>query len=158
MAGKLHAEGLGSPGDLEADSSQSKDAQLLAPQLGALQRLLLPLAGVQRGIRLGELAGQGEHQANGQLGHGNRIRARGVHYHDAAVGGRVSVDIVHAHSGPADDAQLGSMLQQGAVHLDRGADHERVSIGQLSGQPVLDLIVGYDLPFGFAGKDGYGGG
>ena len=44
-ADELHAEGAGSQRGLRADPAQADDAERLAGQLGALQTLLVPLAG-----------------------------------------------------------------------------------------------------------------
>ena len=46
----LHAEGQRAARDFDADAAQSDDAQRLAAKLGALQRLLLPFAGVHGGV------------------------------------------------------------------------------------------------------------
>ena len=59
-----------------------------------------------------------------------------VHHHDAAAGGGFGVDVVDAHAGAADDAQLRCVLHQRVVHLDSRADDQGVGIGESGGQAV----------------------
>ena len=88
----------------------------------------------------GIAAGQRDHQAEGQLGDGDGVGAGRVHHDDAAVRGGVGVDVVDADAGAADDAQLRRGLQQLGVDLHGGADDERVGVGELGGEAVLDLV------------------
>ena len=150
MAQQFHAEGLGPPRHFQPHAAQTEDAQLLAAQLGSLQRLLLPFAGVQQGIGPGQLPRQRQHQPDGQLGDRDGVGAGRVHHHDPSARRRIGVDVVHADAGASDHPQLGSRLQQCFIHLDGGTNHQRIGIGQFRGQPVLDLIVGHDLPTGLA--------
>ena len=158
MAQQFHAEGLGPPRHLEPYAAQAENAKLLAPQLGSLQRLLLPFAGMQQGVGSGQLAGQRKHQPDGQLGDGDGVGAGRIHHHDAPAGRRIGVDVVDSHAGASDHPQLGSRLQQCFIHLDGGTNHERIGVRQFRGQSVLYLIVGYDLPTGLACKHSQGGG
>ena len=79
VADELHAEGAGAAGDLEADAAEADDAEGLATELGALERLLVPLARVQAGVGVGDLAGHGDHEAEGELGDSDGVGAGGVH-------------------------------------------------------------------------------
>ena len=153
-ADDLQAEAAGATGDFEADPAQAEDAERLAFQLRALQAFLFPLARMHGGVGGGHFARQGQHQADGQLGHGHGVGSGGVHHHDAAAGGGIGVDVVDAHAGAADHAQLGSLLHQRVVHLHGGADHQRVGIGQRRRQPVGELVVGQNFPSRLGRKHG----
>jgi hypothetical protein len=89
-----------------------------------------------------QLPAERQHQADGQLGHGDCVRAGGVHHHHAAPGGGFGVDVVDSHAGPPDHSDLWRRFQQSVVHLHRRANDECVGIGQLRRQSVLDLVVG----------------
>ena len=158
MTEQFHAKGLGPARYLQAHAAQAEDAQLLAPQFGALQRLLFPLAGVQQSVGAGQLTAQRKHQPDSQLSHGNGVGARCVHHHDAAPRGGIGVDVVDPHPGASNHSQLRSRLQQGIIHLNRGTNYEPVRIRQFSGQPLLDLIVGHNLPTALALQYCQGGG
>jgi hypothetical protein len=144
---------LGAPGNFEPNPSQAKDAELLATQFSALQGFLFPFPGMKRAIRFWELAREREHQPNGQLGDGNSVGTRRVHHHDSAARRSIGIDVINAYTGSPNDAQAGRGLQQRIIDLNRRADDERVSIGQLRSQPILDLVVSYNFPVGLAMKD-----
>ncbi len=99
-----------------------------------------------------------EHEPDGQLGHRDRVGAGRIHHHNAPPRCRIGVDVVHAHAGASDHPQLRSRLQQCVIHLHRGTNHQRIRVGQFRGQPVLDLIVGHDLPTTLALQHSQGGG
>ena len=155
-ADDLHAEAAGAPGDFEADAAQAEDAEGFAAELGALEELLFPAAGVHGGVGGGELAGQSEHEADGELGDGDGVGSGGVHDHDAAAGGGVGIDVVDAYAGAADDAELGRVLQEGVVGLDGGADDEGIGIGEGGGEAVGQLFVRDDVPTRLGRKHGQG--
>ncbi len=142
---QLHAEGGGAPGDFEADAAEADDAERLAAQLRALQGFLVPFAGVHGLVRARDAAAHGDHQAERQLGDGDGVGAGRVHHHDAVVGGGGGVDVVDAHAGAADDAELGRVLEQRGVGLDGGADDEGVGVGELGlqgfGASILSAVM-----------------
>ena len=76
----------------------------------------------------------GQHESEGVFGDGNRIAARSVHHHDAALGGGVEIDVVDAHAGASDHAQLGSLVHHGRIDKGRRAHNDGVSVGQLTGK------------------------
>ena len=153
VAEEFHAE---LAGDFETDAAEAEDAEFLAAQLGALEGFLFPFAGVHRGVGARKLAGERDHQSEGELRDGNGVRTRRVHDDDAAAGGGFGVDVVYADSGTADDAEFGGGGHEGVVDLDGGADNEGVSVGE-GFREVLHLVVGQDLPSGFGLKDSEGG-
>ena len=89
-----------------------------------------------------------------QLRHGYRVRARRIHHHNAAPRGRFGIDVVHAHAGAPDHAQLGRMLHQRIVHLHRAAHHQRVGIGQRRRQSLGQLVVRLHFPSRLGRKHG----
>ena len=134
----LHAEGQSAARDFDADAAESDDAERLAAKLGALQRLLLPLAGLHGGVSAhqDERASR-QHESEGVLGDGNSIAAGRIHHHDAALGGGVEIDVVDAHAGAPDDAQLGSLVHHGRVDEGRRANHDGIGIGQFAGERLF---------------------
>ena len=159
IAQQVHPEGLRAPRNLQPDAPQPDDAQRLAAQLRALQRLLLPLAVVHRRVGARDAAAHRDHQPQRQLGHGDGVGSGRVHHHDAAPRGLRCVDVVHAHARAPDDAQLRSGLQQLGVRLHRGAHNQRIGVSQLGGQAARgNLVGGHDVPAGFFLQDGEGGG
>ena len=79
----LHLERLGPLGDQLADPAEPDHAERLAVQLVAGESRPRPLAADQRGVRLGDVAAQGQSQRQGVLGGGHRVRLGGVDDHDA---------------------------------------------------------------------------
>ncbi len=158
VADQLHAEGAGAARNLKTDAAKADDAQGLAAKLLALQRLLVPLAGVHGGVGAGDCPAHGDHQAEGELGDGDGVGAGGVHDDDALAGGGIGVDVVDADAGTADDAEFGGGLEQLRVGLDGGADDERIGVGEFGGQAVLNLFGSDDLPAGLLLEDGESGG
>ena len=153
-ADNLHAESAGALGHFKTDAAQAENAERLAAQLRALQVFLLPLAGVHGGVGRGQFARQGDHQADGQFGDGDGIGAGRIHHHDAAARGGLGVDVVHAHAGAANDAQLGRVRHQRVVDLHGAAHHKRVGIGQRGGQAVGQLVVRQHFPSRLGRKHG----
>ena len=88
---------------LDSYASQPDDTQRLAAQFGPLQRFLLPLAGSGRRMGTRNETRHRQHEGKGVFGHGNSIAAGCVHDHDAAPGGRVEIDVVHAYARASDD-------------------------------------------------------
>jgi hypothetical protein len=88
---------------------QPMSAERLAGQLDAHEAVLLPLAGLGRGVGLGHLAGQREHHARSACSAVVMALPNGrVHHHHAARGGGADVDVVDADAGAADHLQVRS--------------------------------------------------
>ena len=88
--------------------------------------LLRPLARAHGRGGLRDAPRQREQHGDGVLGGGDVAAAGRVHHHDAALGGRVDVDVVDADAGAADDAQLVGPRDHVGGHLGGAADDERV--------------------------------
>ena len=111
----LHLEAMGAVGDDRADIAAADQAERLAAQLDAHEAVLFPLAGLGRGVGLGDFAGQREQHGDGVLGGGDRVAERRVHDDDAARGRGGDVDGVDADAGAADDLQAGQRRVQHAA-------------------------------------------
>ena len=97
-----HVHGDGMPGDFGTDLAEAHDAERLAANFGADERLAVPVAGVHRGIGLGDVPGERDQQRERVLGGGDRVPLRRVDDDDAALRGCFEVDVVDAHARPAD--------------------------------------------------------
>ena len=95
----VHPEALRPLGHHLADAAEAEDAERLAGHLDAAELGALPAALHQAGVRLRDVARLGEQQRDGVLGGRQGVGARRVAHHDAAAGGRVHVDVVHAGAG-----------------------------------------------------------
>jgi hypothetical protein len=98
----LHAQAERAVGGDRADIAAADHAQRLAGDLDAHEAVLLPLAGLRRGVGLRNFTRQRQHQRDGVLGGRDRIAERRVHHDDALGGGRRDLDIVDADAGAAD--------------------------------------------------------
>jgi len=114
--------------------------------------LPLPLARFQRGIGIGDVAGEGHHQSDGVLGGSNRIALRGVDHQDPSFGGGSHVDVVHAHPRPTDDFQVRPRLDHLAGDPRAGAHHDGVVVGNDRDQ-LLRRKVGLHIHLGHLGED-----
>ena len=98
----------------------------LAGEFDAHEAVLFPLAGVGRGVRGGDFAGEREHQRDRVFGRRDRVAVRRVHDDDAAGGGGVDVDVVDADAGAADDFQMRRGAEQVGGDFRRRADRQAV--------------------------------
>ncbi len=85
----------------------------------------------------GILRAEREQQREGVLRGGDRVAARRVHDHDAALGRGGDVDVVHAHARAADHLQPLRRGERLRGHLRLAAHDERVELGDLRDQLVL---------------------
>jgi hypothetical protein len=90
---------------------------------------MMPSVLLRSGVRAGNAAAHGDHEAEGKFGDGDGIRAGRVHDDDAAARGLGCIDVVDANAGAANDAEFGSGGQQGCVCLNSGANDEGIRVG-----------------------------
>jgi hypothetical protein len=152
-ADDIESESARAFGHFKPNAAQAENAQRLAAQLGALQILLIPLAGVHRCVGRGNLARKRDHQADGEFGNRNGVGARRIHHHNAAARGRFCINIVNADACAANHAQLGRLLHQRVIHLHGRANHQTICIGKCGGQAFGDLVVRLNIPAGFGLKN-----
>ena len=98
--------------------------------LRALERFAVPLARGHGGMGSGDLAGKRAQHEEGQFGRGDRVAGRGVHHHDAPLGGGGDINVVHAHARAPDDLEFRGRLQHRLGDLRLGADHDGLHVGQ----------------------------
>ena len=84
---------------------------------------------------------QPKHQCQSMLGHCDRISARRIHYYDAALGGCLQVDVVHAHARAPDHAQLRSLVHHGGVNEYRRAHQQGISVGEFGYEGAFSGIT-----------------
>src|SRR5207248_1563464 len=123
--------------------AETKHAHRLALELDAGMARALPAPLLQRRVGLRNVARECEQQADRVLGGGDDGRFRRVRDDDAPAGGGLDVDVVDAHSGPADHLQAVGALEHAGGQLRRRADHDRVVdanlLGEVAVQPDVDL-------------------
>ena len=156
----LHAQADAAIGDDGADIAAADHAERLGGELDAHEAVLLPLAGLRRGIGLRDLAREREHHGDGVLGGGDRIAEGRVHDDDALRRGGGDLDIVDADAGAADHLQVLGLFEDLGRHLGGGADGEAVIIADDGGELVLVLAeVGLEIDLDAAIlEDLHGGG
>ena len=93
-------------GDDRTDIARADQPERLAGHLDAHEAVLFPLARLRRGVGLGQLPREREHQRDGVFGGGDRIAERGVHHDHAAWRGGGDIDIVDPDPGAADDLEV----------------------------------------------------
>src|SRR5262249_57641496 len=99
------------------DVAEAGDGEGVAADLDACIAGALPLATLNGGVRLRDVARQREEQADRVLGSGDDVAARSVHDEDSPAGRRGHVDVVDADAGPTHDLQAGGGVQDGGGHL-----------------------------------------
>src|SRR5699024_5868970 len=150
--GDVHAEGLGDDGQLGADVAVADDAERAPPDLVRPLRRLVPDPAVQRGVLVGEVAGQADDLAEGELDDAAGVGEGGVEDDRPGLGGGIEVDLVRADAEGADDLELGSGLEHRAGHVRPGADADHVDALERGDQlrlvdgsgARLDLEAGVD--------------
>ena len=138
----VHLEALGAPRDELADPAEADHAERLAVELGALEPRPLPGPADQRRLRLGDVAAERQHQRQGVLGGGDRVRFGRVGDDDPAPGRGGDVDVVDPGAGAADDLEIVGAADQVLVQLRRRADQDRV----VGADRLAQLLVGHLEP------------
>ncbi len=128
VADELHLKALRALGHLTADPAQADDAQGLAVQLDPRELGALPLAPLQGRVGPYDVTSQGQHHGHSVLGGGDDVRCRRVHYEYASAGGRLDVDVVHAHACPAYDLEVLACLHHVRGDLGARADDQCVVV------------------------------
>ena len=140
----LGVEALQAGGDEGADPAQADDADLLLEEFDAGVLGALPLAVLERGAGLRDVAGEAQDVADGEFRGGDDVRGGGVHHHDTGLGGGLDVDVVEADACAGDHLEV---LRGGdglGVHLGGGADQDRVDVGDRREQ--LGTVRAVGLP------------
>ena len=151
----VHPERGQSLRDEHADAAEADDADGLLVELDAGVLRALPLAVLQRGVGRRDVARGSQHQGDGELGSRDDVGGRGVHDHDAALGGGLHVDVVEPDSGPGDDLEPLGRGQRLGVDLGGGAHEDGVDVGDGRQQlGAVGPVAGADLEVGPECLDG----
>ncbi len=135
----MHLQSDGAVRHDRADIPAPNDAERLSGDLDAHELVLLPFAGLRRGVRLGNLAGEREHQSDGVFCSGDRIAERRIH-HDDAFGGRArDVDIIDPDAGAADHLEPVGTFQDFGRDLGGRAHCEAIEFSDDGGELVSIL-------------------
>ena len=128
---------------LPPDPPEAEDAERLAGDLDPGEPRAIPGAGLERGMRLRNVAHEREHECDRMLGRGVDRRLRGVRHDDPASRGCLDVDVVDADSGAPDDPESCRALDERRVERRRRADDDRVEVAddlREVGLAVLDDV------------------
>ena len=99
-----------------------------------LSLLLFPLAGRHAHRRLGDVASQGQHIAQGQLGHRIGAGLGCVAYGNSLLPGISHVDVVQADAAADDDLEIRGRVNDLFWDLGPAADHHAVVVGGVAQQ------------------------
>ena len=135
----MHFEANAARGDDGANIAAADHAERLAGDLNAHEAVLLPLARLGREVRLGQVAGDGEHHGDGVFSGGDGIAERRVHHNNALARGSWNVHIVNANAGAADHFEICGSGNQLLGDFRRRADREAVVLADDFEQLVLVL-------------------
>ena len=128
---------LGALGDELPDAAEAEDAERLLVHLDPAELAALPLAALQRRVRLRDVAHLGEQHRDRVLGRRDDVRLGRVGDDDAALGGGRHVDVVDADPGAADHLQAVGALDHVRGQLGGRADHDRVVVADRRRQLLL---------------------
>ena len=124
----VHVESERTLCNAAADASHADDAERLAAQLHADERLAIPRPRVHRRIRRRNLACEREHHRHRVFRRSDCIAARRVDDNDPALRRRLYVDVVHADTCASDDLEFIRTCNHIRRYLRRGAHHERIVV------------------------------
>ena len=126
------------------DIAAADDPERLGGDLDAHEAVLLPLAGLRRGVGGGNFARQSKHHRNRMFCGGDRIAERRVHHDHAARRGGGNIDVIDADAGAAHDLQPRRAFEQLRRHLGVGADRQPIVVADDFGEFVL-VQTGLDV-------------
>ena len=146
-----HAEPFRQHRQLRADGAIADDAQGLAAQLARAGRGLVPLAPMHGGGLVGDVAEQGDGQADGQFDHRAGVGIGGVEDRDAPTGGGVEIDLVGPDAEGGDGHQPIGGVEDAGADLGLGADAEHMDApdGLDQGVLVQRALQGFHRVAGF---------
>ncbi len=154
---QVHAEGGQALGDQLTDAAEAHHTHGLAQQLGAREGLALPLALLHRGVGAAEVAQGGQDQRHRELGGRDDVGGGGVDHHHPGGGRGGDVDVVQAHAGAGDDAQLRGRGVHLRVDQGGGADQQGIGLRHRGEQRgTVGAVHAADLDVGAQDLDGGG--
>lgn len=159
-----HAEGHGAAGEFTADAAHAEDGEGFVVEFHAFELFAFPFAGDDGGVGLGDVPGEGEHEAEGVFGGGDGIAGGRIHYDHPVLGGGGDIDVIDADAGAADGFEIGCSLENFGGYFRLAADDDAfIFFGDgeefvfaLAGDDV-DVDIGIGLKFSDANfGDGIG--
>ena len=128
---------------LAADTAKTDKAQSLAAHFGARRRFF-PAALAHGRIKLWKLANKRQQQRKGMFRNADGTSTRCAHDQNAALGGLVQVNVIHAHARAAHRAQFFCLVQQIRGDFRRAAHNQGIRAGNLPIQGIFRRQ--YDVP------------
>ena len=122
----LHAEGPAPRRHLAPDPAEPDHPEALPEELHPGEGLPVPLLSLHGQVGGSEVAGEGEHEGDGELRGGDRVAAGRVHDEDAPARGRREVHVVDPDPRPPDDLEVPGGVDHLGVHLAAAADENGV--------------------------------
>lgn len=119
------AETAQATGDTLADASEADDADRRSAELASAAHA--PVARAHPAVAVGDEPQCREHEADGVVGHGIRIRTRGVGHGDAASQRRIEIDGLGADAVAGDDLEV---RRGGEVIVGHGAGARDPALGR----------------------------
>ncbi len=142
----FHLQPQRAVGNDRADVPRTNQAKGFVGDLGAHKTGFFPFASLSRGVGLGQLPRNGEHQGDGVFGSGDRVAKRRVHHDHTLFRGGGNVDVVHPDTGTGNNLQVFGGIQQFCGGFGGRADGKAV-IGRDRGQQGVFVFakVGHEI-------------
>ena len=139
-----HLEPLQPPRDRRTDLPKPHHPGRLTAQLRADKLLSLPGPGAQTRVGCRQMPAERQQQPHRQLGGRNSVAAGDVEHQNAALRGRVDIDVVDPRPGPPDHAQAMGGRNHVGIDARAAADDQAVVVaddrGQLGGGQIAANI------------------
>lgn len=113
-------------GHATAYMTDPDDTNGFALQLDAGEAFAVPFAFLNGLMSLRNVTGHGQHHADGVFCGCNGVGIRCIYHNDTSCRSRWNVDIIHANTGPTDDLQVGSSVDDFLGHLCLAACHQTI--------------------------------
>ena len=137
----LHVQAAREPRHLAPDAAEADEAERLPGELVAGEPRAVPAAFLERGVGLRNRAREAEQETERVLRRRDDGGLRRVRDHDSAPRGRVEIDVVDPHPGPADHLELRRFLDQAGVEVRAAADDDRVVVADPRGEVAVRVHV-----------------
>ena len=136
-----HVQAAREPRHLPPDAAEADEAERLPGELVAGKPRAVPAAFLERGVGLGNRAREAEQETERVLRRRDDGGLRRVRDHDSAPRGRVEIDVVDPHPGPADHLELRRFLDQAGVEVRAAADDDRVVVADPRGEVAVRVHI-----------------
>ena len=160
----LHVQAAREPRHLPPDAAEADEAERLPGELVAGEPRAVPAALLERGVGLGNRAREAEQETERVLRCRDDGGLRRVRDDDSAPRGRVEIDVVDPHPGPADHLELRGLFDQAGVEVRAAADDDRVVVADPRGEVAVRVHIDVEpfaqevdpgLGYGFANENSH---